>query len=227
MNNTTLTHDDCLALLRAERRQDRTIAERFVTACRDGSVSDLQEAAAALDGESANGWVIALRKIVKMRLSVTPEIQQAFFRLWVEHKSIRLSVGDDLMLISALRLLCPPYEGKAARLFRGALADERRRRLYGLSWTTSIDIAERFAERTPDLYERIVIETHAPAEAIIAKVDYPEPLTPAEVQKINRDHPGVIINQYHKESEYLLDRRRLMSVKVVRRYPAASATLDT
>jgi hypothetical protein len=41
------------------------------------------------------------------------------------------------MRVNADRVLMPKYKGDALRLFRGASALQRRRRVYGISWTSS------------------------------------------------------------------------------------------
>ncbi len=112
------------------------------------------------------------------------------------------------------------------RLFRGASAGERRRRVYGLSWTTEVAEAEFFA-RERQVWDggSVVLETLAPPEAIICAVDYPEPVTVAELK---RDFPtipktdleGIVerSGQHHHEREYVIDRRYLSAVSVARRY---------
>jgi hypothetical protein len=74
---------------------------------------------------------------------------------------------------AALRLLLPGgYSGPPLTLYRGTTNHERRRRLYGLSWTTDAAIARRFAEHwakaVPGAYfEGLVLQTMAEAEAIL------------------------------------------------------------
>jgi hypothetical protein len=55
-------------------------------------------------------------------------------------------------------------------IFRGAGSGERRRRLYGFSWTTDITIARIFAEKHSHLnlnLRGVILRTRAPADAIL------------------------------------------------------------
>jgi hypothetical protein len=64
----------------------------------------------------------------------------------------------------------------------------------------------------------VLLETLAPPAAIICAVDYPEPLTQIEMEKLKREHPNVEINGLHEEREYVVDRRHLNAVIVLRRF---------
>jgi hypothetical protein len=112
----------------------------------------------------------------------------------------------------------PGYKGEALRLFRGASALERRRRVYGISWTSSLSMAEDFAEGYRVWSTgRVVLETVAPPEAIIAAEEYPPPM--AEVEKAELGlPPNTKIVEWHEESEFLVDRRLLGPVHVLRRH---------
>ena len=94
-----------------------------------------------------------------------------------------------------------------------------RRRTYGISWTSSLPAAEKFAgdyRAWPG--GSVVLETVAPPEAIICAITYPTPLTEAEKAELP---PDVEIDAYHEECEHLVDRRLLGPIKVLRRYPEA------
>jgi hypothetical protein len=107
-------------------------------------------------------------------------------------------VGDDTVLIDALWVLMPPYVGGARRLYRGEIASNLRDRTYGMSWTGKLDIASGFAEGA-----RI-----APGgSAVISCVAPPD----AIISALASDDSG--------ESEYLVDRRRLRRIRVIKRYP--------
>jgi hypothetical protein len=130
-----------------------------------------------------------------------------------------LSIGDHPALCNALRVLLPAYRGRSVRLFRGAGAYERRRRIYGLCWSADRAGADRFArERQVMDGGSVLLETIAPTAAIISAVDYPEPFTQEEIQKIKREHPNAQIPAFHEEREYVVDRRHLRAVSVLRRY---------
>jgi hypothetical protein len=64
----------------------------------------------------------------------------------------------------------------------------------------------------------VLLETLAPSVGIICAVDYPKPPTQDEIEKLKRGHPNVEINEFHEEREYVVDRRHLDAVTVVRRY---------
>jgi hypothetical protein len=216
----TMTHNDFLEAIREERRRDKALAAQLVKAIRDGNAEAFESAAGSLFDGSVRGWTIAFRQIVRERPAIIPEIRRAFLAAWIETKSIRLQVGDDRAVIAGLRVLLPPWHGGAKRLFRGARFTERRRRIYGMSWTTSIAAAERFARDRRFLEDSVVLETSAPARAIIAAIKYPKPFTPVEIKRIRRDDPTAHFSEYHDEREYIVDRRHLTDIKVVRRYPA-------
>lgn len=64
----------------------------------------------------------------------------------------------------------------------------------------------------------VLLETLAPSAGIICAVDYPKPQTQAEIEKLKRGHPNVAVSEFHEEREYVVDRRHLNAVTVVRRY---------
>ena len=54
---------------------------------------------------------------------------------------IRPNVADDDLLIVALRILLPSYDGPPMTLYRGQMPDEP----IGLHWSRSWDVARKFA----------------------------------------------------------------------------------
>ena len=68
----------------------------------------------------------------------------------------------------------------------------------------------------------MLLETVASPDAIICAVDYPQPPTAHEVASVRKEHPNISIDdlQFHEEREYVIDRRLLGTVTVVRRYQA-------
>jgi hypothetical protein len=160
-----------------------------------------------------------MRKVARDVRAVSPQIQSAFQGEWIERKMLPLLVGDHRALCNAARLLLPKYSGPPVRLFRGAGAAERRRRIYGLSWSANVECAERFAlGRRVMNGGSVLLETRAAPKAIICKITYPKPLTQKEIKALKRKHPGIMINEFHDEQEYLIDRRYLNVAMVVRRY---------
>jgi hypothetical protein len=208
--------EDIQRRIRAERRSERLHAKALVEACRRGDAARFYHLAYPYD-EYPNFWPRALHAIVREISEVKPDIQDAFLKVWVQTKMLGLRVDNNRTLCRALRVLTPGYKGEALRLFRGTGAGERRRAAYGVSWTSDLSAAEGFAESYRDWSGgSIVLETVAPPEAIISAVEYPPPITEAEKAELP---PNVKVVEYHEEREYLVERRLLGPVKVLRRYP--------
>ena len=206
---------------------DEAAVDNFLHVCRTGSGEAFQAAALRLD-KIIGGWTVAMRAVDRHLRSVRirPEIQQAFMDIWVK-LILPAFVRDRQTLRNAAWILLPPYRGPAVRLYRGAGACERRHHSYGMSWTTDATAAERFALVRQQQHWNggsVVLETLAPAAAIICAVDYQKPFTvetlnrhcpelsPQEIQEFV-DDPG-----FHNEREYIVDSRRLGAVNVIRRY---------
>lgn len=134
------------------------------------------------------------------RCSVAPNIKDCFLSTWANWgDSLRCEVSNDLVLIRAIRAMLPAYHGPSMHLYRGDRFSDRCRSTYGLSWTASREVAEAFAHD----YRvwkggSVLLETLAPPEAIICSLH----------QHMND----------REEDEYLLDRRRLGSVRVIQRF---------
>jgi hypothetical protein len=99
------------------------------------------------------------------------------------------------VVIAAFRHLLPPYSGPSLRLYRGELTSKHEMRDYGFSWTTSMEVAQVFADRriNVDNEPGILLEAAAPAEAIIAG--------PAPSPTL--------------EYEYIVDPRELKGIRVI------------
>jgi hypothetical protein len=205
--------------LTRERRAAATAAAAFVLACQNGDVTGLYEAVDLIKNAYGGAWTVTMRKVVRESRTVSPKIQSAFLSVWIESNMLPLFVGDHRALCDAARLLLPSYQGPSVRLFRGAGAAERRRRIYGVSWSADVAVAERFArERRVMDGGSVLLETLAPSAGVICAVDYPKPRTQAEIEKLKRGHPNVAVSEFHEEREYVVDRRHLEAVTVVRRY---------
>jgi hypothetical protein len=192
--------------IREQRRADRRAAMAFVRACKAGDVKLLYKAADLLSNESVTGWTIAVRKIAREVSQVSPNIQSAFLSVWIQTQMLPLKVGDHRALCTAARMLMPPYRGPSVRLYRGASGSERRRRIYGISWTSDINTAEKFAEQYSQFDEgSVLLETVAPTEAIFCDI-------------------GGASGHLYREGEYAVDRRHLRCVNLARRYPAQPAS---
>jgi len=159
---------DFRAAIAQERRQSRAAGTAFASACKAGDV-DAFFAAVDFINETFDSWRHAMKKVGQLSC-VSDEICQAFLGIWIESKMLPLAVGDRRLLANALRVLMPgTYRGAPMRLYRGASAGERRRRLYGFSWTTRIEIArDKFADQRRSFTGgAVVLETIAPADAIL------------------------------------------------------------
>lgn len=189
-----------------ERRADIEWAAVFARMCAEGDAERLALAAQALDELTIDGWRLAMRKVARLQ-SVSPEIQDAFLPIWIEHKMLPLRVGDRPTMAAALRILMPGGHAAPLTLYRGAGGHERRRRLYGFSWTTDLEVARRFARNwmhQPDdrlgggwTSDGVLLKTAAPAEAILL-IRQPE--------------------DYYDEGEVVADPFRLGKITLVERY---------
>jgi hypothetical protein len=196
-----MTPEDFRERIREERRTDRAAAIAFVRACKVGDAEMLYRAAQMLDETTITGWTIAMRKIAREVSVVSPDVQAAFLDVWIQRKMLPLTVGDHRALCSAARVLMPLYVGPSVRLFRGASSSERRHRRYGISWTSDIEVAERFAQERRSWDEgSVLVETLATPAAIICAI-------------------GEASGHLYEENEYAVDRRYLQNVKLVARYP--------
>jgi len=111
-----------------------------------------------------------------------------------------LRVGHRPTMAAALRVLMPSsYSGPPLMLYRGTIIGERRRRIYGFSWTTDIATAQSFAKHwsqsAPDDASRgLILKTLAPPEAVML-IRQPE--------------------DYYDEGEVVVDPFRLSKINVV------------
>jgi hypothetical protein len=203
---------DWRAKLLEERRRDQAAARRFVRACAEGDADSLDNAAQFLD-EGMDAWRLACAGIAKLSC-VSALVREAFVPIWVERKMLPLKVGDRRVLASALRvLMAGGYEGPPLTVYRGTIKRERRRRIYGFSWTTDVAVAQKFAEHW----------TRA-AASLAASRFYTDPIGP--------DDQGVVLQSsvpreavlqirkpedYYDEGEVVIDPYRLGRINVVER----------
>jgi uncharacterized protein (UPF0548 family) len=170
-------------------------ARDFEYACKFGDPNKLLVVAGLLD-ETNDGWRLAMKRVAALG-SVSNDIQKAFVNIWTQHKHLPLRVGHRPTMARALHVLLPKMKRirKPIRLYRGAQPHERRSRLYGFSWTSDREIAERFAQgrRNPD--GAVVLETLANPDAVL--------------------HVRQNIEGYYEEAEHIIDPYKLTDVKVV------------
>jgi hypothetical protein len=133
--------------------------------------------------------------------NVSAGIRAHFLAVWERHGDhIRGEVGNDRILVRALRILLPSYAGPGMTLFRGDSTFNRRRKTYGLAWSADEDVADGFAQNLW-LHMKggsVVLRAEVPAAAIIAAIDNAT------------DHYG--------ERDFFVDRRFLKKVEVLRSY---------
>jgi hypothetical protein len=192
---------DLLARHIAEQnRRDRETPRQFVRALLAGDAKALVASLGQLD-DCFDGWRRAFRQCVKLE-SIPADMKHTMLELWRHHGDhIRNEVRDDMALVKALRVLLPAYTGPRLALYRGDSAWNRRRRTYGLSWSASQAVAEAFADGL--LWRSCrggasCLQADVPPEAIICA-------------------PALLADGYGEE-EYVVDRRHLRSVAVLRRY---------
>lgn len=179
---------------------ERKALAQFVQAVRLGDLPMVVELFGLIDEEIRDGWRRAFLRLAKID-RVTDEMQTCWLRINLKFGDhIRQEVGNDRLLICVLRVLLPPYRGPAMTLFRGDGALARKHRTYGASWTSDRAVAESHAA---GLWRQstggsVLLQTVAPPDAIICAVSSVE------------DRYG--------ETEYLVDRRRLGPVTVLRRF---------
>jgi hypothetical protein len=188
------------------RRKAKQAVRDFVQGAATGNLECMAESFDALDyGEcDGGGWACAMRAAGRL-MSVPPATQEFFLSIYIQHGDHIRGEGDDLALINGLRVLLPKYNGPAMYLYRGESFRNRSRRTYGLSWSANADVARAFAET--DMYRMagggsVLLETLSPPDAIIC--------APA------------LLNDRYAENEFIVDRRRLLTVKVVDRFPSLS-----
>jgi hypothetical protein len=188
----------------AEQVREREAVRAFVEGVRLADIGRFGEGVRRLDTCGDWCWRRALRAVAAIT-DAPDTFRQQVLDAWVTWgDGFRDRARDDLLLADALRAVLPPYDGPARTLYRGTGMFERRRRLYGLSWTASREVAWSFGNgmyRTCD-GGSVLLETQAPVGAIIS--------TPT--------HYG----DAYGEVEYLVDRRCLQGIRVLERYPQLS-----
>lgn len=185
-------------------RRERATRMRFTRALQTGNAAAFFGSLRKLE-QVYGGLRWALRKASKV-VQVDSKIKEACLKVWIAYGDhLRQEVNDDLLLIRALRVFLPRYDGPARTLYRGESAYNWKRRTYGLSWSSRLDVADHYGKtgmyRTFD-GGSVVLEVQANQDAIICA-------------PLNHD------NRYC-EDEYLVDRLKLVGVKVLHRYPQMS-----
>jgi hypothetical protein len=155
----------------ARQKQEREIIKQFLEAVRSGDRTRSAELLSRLDLINL-GWCRVFRLLAKEK-SVSQDMQAWWLSVWTNAGDhIRSEVNNDRVLIDGLRVLLLPYQGPALTLSRGDSAYNRKRRSYGLSWTSNRDTAETHATGIWQNFKggSVLLETIAPPDAIICAV---------------------------------------------------------
>lgn len=184
--------------------KQRQLARDLVDAVRASDVERFADALDALDHED-DAFTRAMRDVAKLPRP-SAEFQSWCFQLWLRSGDhLRALTNGANVLAAGLRVLLPPYTGPALTIYRGDSWFNRCRRTYGLSWTTSIEVARHFASDTvwrTCVGGSVLLETMAPADAIVCV-------------------PGLTDDRY-AEQEVVVEPRRLGKVNVVERFEQRS-----
>ncbi len=169
---------------------------------------------AALERDDASGFCDALMEaqelgivdeVVKrvVGLQAGTGVKKFFLRFWLRNgDAIRNDASDDLIVLDALRILLPTYG--EAELFRGETSYNLERRTYGMSWTSSRELAEqRAGNLTQEGFDSVVLQTVASPAAVICA-------------------PCLLVDEHEHQREYVVDRRELREVSVVGMLPRAA-----
>lgn len=173
-------------------------AERFFIEAVEACDTNLMRC--ALDVIEATG---AQPRVLQKLKELTPrdDVRNSFRSFWDEHGwTIRMKVADDSALCDVLRNLLEPYKGPHLILYRGEIAAQREQEIYGISWTTDIQVARMFARGLnclpPD--GGVLLKSLVSAEAIIS--------SPSEHSKR--------LDEY----EFVVDPRGLNEVRTMERF---------
>ena len=162
---------------------------------------DKEQIRRALDVIEATGAQPRVLQRLK-KLTPTDDVRKSFRSFWDEFGwTIRMKVADDSALCDALRNLLEPYKGPPMTLYRGEIAAQYDKGIYGISWTTDVKAAGMFARGLNCLEPAggVLLESLVPAEAIISP--------PSEHSK------------HLQEYEFPVDVRGLNEVRVLKRFP--------
>ena len=129
------------------------------------------------------------------------EIAERFHTQWhVSHHFIRELVEDDDLLLDALWVWLPRYQGPAMLLYRGENIDRFECSKIGTAWSDNEETARMFARGLNAIGKGgLLLRTLAPSTSIIAG--------PSEHSR------------YLGETEFSIDNRKLGAIDVVVRFP--------
>ena len=153
------------------RRKERVAAKLFVQAAKAGDVEAFRFALGRLKNETERGMRVAMKLAARLQ-GTTDEIRNEFLSVWIMAKGLSSFGTDRWALAYALRVLLPRQSQTQLRIYRGTSFNERRKHIYGFSWTAQADVARRFAERLREFEDgAVVLETVASTQAILQRID--------------------------------------------------------
>jgi hypothetical protein len=160
------------------------------------------------DWQAVEVGIVEAAKLARSQLAVLcrgnkSSCSELVTRWFTKGHHIRHHVGDDNLLLDALYLLLPCYEGPGLTLYRGESFSRWQHGAYGSAWSTKIDVARMFARGLNAMYPRggVLLSTDAPANAIIT----------------GPSAHSVWLQEY----EYVVDRRKLREVTLLACFPQA------
>lgn len=130
------------------------------------------------------------------------EISNLFHTTWhVSHHFIRELVDDDELLLDAIRVWLPPYEGPSLTLYRGENIDRLALGKIGTAWSDRVETARMFASGWNSCGKGgVILKATVSSEAIIAG-------------------PSAHSSNWLGEREYTVDPNKLGGYEEVERFP--------
>jgi hypothetical protein len=192
----------CAAQETEARRIEHALVRDFVKGAHEGDGSLLVSAIGRLEDEFPRSWPAAMRAITRGP-GVPIGTRRAFLLFWIgrgDHLRGECR-GHELTLADGLKALLPRYTGPALTLYRGESTANRRRRTYGLSWSATAEVGRAYATGR---FHR----TSEGGSVLLEAQVFPDAIICAPVE----------IDDRYGEQEYVVDRRRLRSVKVIERF---------
>lgn len=187
---------------RERRRKERATVTEFVEGAQAGDIERFAKALVTLGDSFDRGlWSRAMRAVVGIRCP--DDFREWFLRgpYLRDGDMFRQEIDNDLLWVNALRSLLPIYSGPGLTVYRGEIAWNQWRRTYGSAWTVKEDVARSFALGTMQTCDggSVLLSAFAPPDAIVCS-------------------PALLDDRYG-EQEYVIDRRRLIAVRVLERFP--------
>jgi hypothetical protein len=174
-------------------------AEEFHRHLRKKAAHGLEATMRAMD--RLDCWLSCFDRLLNLS---TPdaELGESLLRFWVTYGfHIEGSLKGNPIFVDALRRFVPPYLGPAVTLYRGELHSRHLVAVYGMAWTSNLNVAEMFARRRADLGAcGVVLQIDARPEEIVC------------VRPAHSDHLG--------EDEYIVDPRLIHGVEVLQTFPS-------